>query len=204
MAISSRKGELEKWCPSIDPSSVAFDVDGVCADTMGLFLQILEHDFGIQGIRQEDITCYSLEKCLDVDENIVLEAIRRILDGDYPFELKPIDGAVEVLTRIADVSGKLLFVTARPKTGPVEDWIRDLIPSGTGRIEVVATGAYEAKAGVLLEKKVSHFVEDRLDSCFTLSDAGITPLLLAQPWNRERHPFVEVKTWDELGKLIAI
>ncbi len=195
---------METAGSKIHPSSVAFDVDGVCADTMGLFLKILGHDFGIHGIRREDITCYSLEKCLDVDENVILEAIRKILDGDYPFELEPIEGAVEVLTRIADISGKLLFVTARPNTGPVEDWLRDLIPSGTVEIEVVATGAYEAKAGVLLEKKVSHFVEDRLDSCFTLSDAGITPLLLAQPWNRERHPFVEVKTWNELGKLIAI
>lgn len=179
-------------------------MDGVCADTMGLFLEILKDDFGIDGIRREDITCYSLERCLDIDENVIMEVIGKILEGDYRFELKPVEGAAEILKRIGNTSGKLLFVTARPNAGPIEDWLDNLFQGETPKIEVVATGAYEAKAGVLLKKNVSHFVEDRLDSCFSLSEAGITPLLLAQPWNRERHPFVEVRTWRELEKLIAI
>ena len=188
----------------IDPSALAFDVDGVCADTMGLFLEILRHDFGIDGFSHRDITCYSLEECLDVDPGVIKKAICKILDGDYNFELKPIDGAREILTRVAERSGKLLFVTARPNTGPVERWFRDLLEVESGVVEIVATGAFEAKTDVLLEKKVSFFVEDRLDTCFSIFDQGITPLLMAQPWNRERHPFVEVESWRELGELIDL
>jgi len=49
---------------------------------------------------------------------------------------------------------------------------------------------------------VLYFVEDRLETCFPLSDAGITPVLFKQPWNRKEHPFIEVGTWRELESLI--
>ncbi len=186
----------------IDPAAMAFDVDGVCADTMGLFLEILRNDFGIDGFSHRDISCYSLEKCLDVDPDVIRTAICKILDGDYHYELRPIDGAREVLSRVAERSGKLLFVTARPNTGPVERWFRDLLKIDSGIVEIVATGSFEAKTDVLLNKKVSYFVEDRLDTCFSIFDQGVTPLLMVQPWNREKHPFVEVGSWRELGELI--
>ena len=38
----------------IHPASVAFDIDGVIADTMTLFLDIARDVFHINGIRYED------------------------------------------------------------------------------------------------------------------------------------------------------
>ena len=38
----------------INPSSVAFDIDGVIADTMTLFFDISRDVFHINGIRYED------------------------------------------------------------------------------------------------------------------------------------------------------
>ena len=35
-----------------------------------------------------------------------------------------------------------------------------------------------------------------------LKDAGITPILFKQPWNRESHPFIEVNDWQEMEALI--
>jgi hypothetical protein len=67
---------------------------------------------------------------------------------------------------------------------------------------VVATGTHESKAGVLLEHNISHFVDDRLETCYLLRDAGITPVLFKQPWNRELHPFIEIENWGELEALI--
>ncbi|MEA3280918.1 MAG: haloacid dehalogenase, partial [Thermodesulfobacteriota bacterium] len=62
----------------IDPASVAFDIDGVLADTMTLFLDIAREEYDITGIRHEDITCYMLEKCIDIDEEIIEAIIVRI------------------------------------------------------------------------------------------------------------------------------
>ena len=40
----------------IDPTSVAFDIDGVIADTMALFLDIARKEYRVNGICYEDMT----------------------------------------------------------------------------------------------------------------------------------------------------
>ncbi|MBT8375189.1 MAG: haloacid dehalogenase [Deltaproteobacteria bacterium] len=186
----------------IDPKSLAFDIDGVFADTMTLFLDIARDEYNINSIKYEDITNYMLEECLDIDTKTINEIIIRIMDGSHAAELKPLDGAVEVLTKIGRDHGALLFVTARPYIGQIQDWILKLLPLEPELIEIVATGNFEDKADVILSRGYSCFVEDRLDTCFLLKDAGIIPVLFKQPWNRGSHPFLEVDTWSELESMI--
>ena len=186
----------------IDSKSLAFDIDGVFADTMTLFLDIARDEYNINSIKYEDITNYMLEECIDIDTKTINEIIIRIMDGSYAAELKPLDGAVEVLTRIGRNHGALLFVTARPYIGHIQDWILKLLPLESELIDLVATGSFEDKADVILSKGYSCFVEDRLDTCFLLKDAGINPVLFKQPWNRGSHPFLEVDTWSELESMI--
>jgi 5'(3')-deoxyribonucleotidase len=193
---------LFKVKKKIDPASIAFDVDGVIADTMRLFLDIARDEFHVNGVNYEDITCYSLVDCLDMDPNIIDAVVARILDGHYRVTLKPIAGAREVLARLGNGYGPILFVTARPHLGPIDDWMLDLLPLDKASIEMIATGTSEAKTDVLLDRKISCFVEDRLETCFALQPVGITPVLFKQPWNRKPHPFVEVNSWKELGALI--
>jgi 5'(3')-deoxyribonucleotidase len=187
---------------SIQPSSIAFDIDGVIADTMTLFLDIARDEFDITGIRYEDIRCYNLVDCIDLDHEVIDHIITRILEGGYRPLLKPIPGSAAVLSRLARQSGPVLFVTARPRIGPVGEFLNSILPGDSGTVDIVATGSFEAKTDVLLRRNISHFVEDRLETCFTLKDAGITPLLFAQPWNRQPHPFAEVSSWEEIEKLI--
>jgi uncharacterized protein len=186
----------------IDPCSVAFDIDGVIADTMSLFLEIARDEFDVNGIRYEDITCYNLTDCIPMDPVIIDSIVERILNGDYTAPLRPIDGASEVITRIGRHRRPLLFVTARPYLGPIRDWICELLPMDAESILVVPTGSFENKAEVLLQQNISFFVEDRLDTCYHLKDAGVAPILFKQPWNREPHPFLEVGTWKELEALL--
>ena len=185
----------------IDPATVAFDIDSVYADTMSLFLDIAANEYQIFGIRYEDLTTYNLEECIKVDPAILRAILSRILDGRYSTPLKPIDGAPEVITRLGAYHRPILFVTARPYPGPIEQWLKETLPLEESAIEVVTTGSYEGKVDVLLEKGVSYFVEDRLETCFSLHDVGVTPILFKQPWNRMNHPFVEVANWHELESL---
>ncbi len=186
----------------INPSSVAFDVDGVFADTMTLFLDIAHNEYGINWIRPEDITCYSIEDCLDIDKNIIENILSKILDGSYDMALQPIAGAPAVLTKLGKSQRRLLFVTARPYLGPIYDWMLSILPLKPDSIEIITTGTFKGKPDVLLRKNITYFVEDRLETCFQLKEAGITPVLFKQPWNRESHPFVEVETWGDLEELI--
>ena len=77
-------------------------------------------------------------------------------------------------------------------------WIGKTLRLDPASFEIIATGSHEAKAGILKERKILYFVEDRLETCFVLQDAGVQPVLFKQPWNREPHPFEEVGSWDEL------
>ncbi len=186
----------------IDPASVAFDVDGVIADTMTLFLDIARDEFDVSGIRYEDMTCYALEECLDIDPAVIRAILVRILAGSYSAPLKPMAGAAEVLTRLIRYRNPLLFVTARTGPGPMREWFRKLLPVHPGAFRVIATGTFEAKTDVLQKHGIRYFVEDRLETCFKIKAAGIEPVVYSQPWNREHHPFMEVQNWSELELLI--
>ena len=96
----------------------------------------------------------------------------------------------------------MLFVTAR--TGPelMARWLPETLGVDTGAVDIVATGSFDDKLAVLKQRHVDYFVEDRLETCFTLKQGGVTPILYRQPWNRGQHPFAEVGTWRELEALI--
>lgn len=189
--------------PAIDPALLAFDVDSVVADTMGLFVDIARDEHRIDALRYEDITCYNLQECLDwIAPEVIDQIIARILNGGYRVTLRPIEGAVDVLTRIGEQCGSVLFVTARPYRGPIGQWLEEQLPLPPESIDIVTTGDFEAKAEILHTRGMTHFVEDRLETCFALERVGITPILFRQPWNRQPHPFVEVGSWHELAQLV--
>ena len=186
----------------IDPSDLAFDIDGVCADTMTLFLDIARQEFNIRGIHYEDITCYNLEDCVDMDVDVIADIVQRLIDGRDIDALKPMAGAPEVLARLGMIHNPLLFVTARSNPDPIHKWMTEMLSIEPASIEIIATGSFDAKVDVLLKRNISNFVEDRLETCFSLQEAGVTPILFKQPWNRQPHPFVEVSDWKELELLI--
>jgi 5'(3')-deoxyribonucleotidase len=186
----------------INPATVAFDFDGVIADTMSLFLDIARSEYSIEWIDYEDITCYSIADCVDIEPEIVLEISSKIVNGDYRHPLKIYEGASGVLSRLAGCHNPILFVTARPHPGPLGDWVRENVFLDSRQVEVVATGSFEDKAAVLVEKKITHFVEDRLETCVAIHESGIVPVLFKQPWNRQPHRFLEVGNWTELARLI--
>lgn len=79
-----------------------------------------------------------------------------------------------------------------------------MLPEISCPIEVVATGALEAKAAVLKKQGIRFFVEDSLEVCFALQEEQITPILFCQPWNRSAHPFQEVRHWNDIKALIDL
>lgn len=185
----------------IDPRHLAFDIDGVVANTMQLFIDIGKEVYGIHHVRYEQISVYDLQQCLDLDPAIIQAIVNRITDGDYPCELVPIPGAVAVLKRLGAL-GTIRMVTARPHLGPIEAWMATLLGRDNGAVKITATGSFDAKPDVLQSQKITHFVDDRLDTCFLLQERHITPILFAQPWNRRPHPFLEVDGWAQLERLI--
>ncbi len=187
----------------VDPARLAFDLDGVFADTMHLFLDIARQEFRVNGIRYEDITCYDLGQCIEMDPAIMEKILVQILEGSHTLPLKPMDQAPGVISRILR-RHPVLIVTARTDPEPVKKWVQGVLGLQADGVEIVATGTYDKKAEVLLKRKIDYFVEDRLETCFALKAAGITPIVYRQPWNRAPHPFWEVDSWEALQMLIDL
>jgi len=185
----------------VRPDRIAFDVDGVVADTFRVFVDTARREFGCD-FAYEDITEYDFRTVIDIDETVAQSIVQRILDDPIGCGIRPIPGAMEVLARLAG-EAPLLFVTARPDGKAIREWIlHHLGGVPEDRVRVEATGTGENKRPILLDRGVRFFVEDCLETGFLLEPHPITPIIFDQPWNRKPHPFPVVRAWDQIADMI--
>ncbi len=178
----------------IRPRELAFDIDGVIADTFRSFVEMARNDYGIE-IEYDAITEYDFRKVVDIDDAVSDEIIRKILEDPLGMGIKPIAGAKGVLNRLLEM-GSVLFVTARPEKDAIMVWLRQTMGfPNVGTVCLEATGNHLEKLPVLLNYGVKYFVEDRLDTCYLIHERDITPIVFEQPWNRKPHPFQTVTDW---------
>lgn len=189
---------------TIEPSDLAFDIDGVVADTMAVFVKLAHERYGFTWLAKEDLRRYDLHACLDIAPGIVDELICATLDDEHTRQIPPMSGAPELLTELARY-GPLRFVTARIWPESIVRWLHETLTDvDSSRIHVFATGHPDAKFRILRELKVRYFLEDRVETCEYLSQNGIQPLLFDQPWNRvpEADAFPRIPDWARLGDLV--
>lgn len=190
----------------VSPSELAFDIDGVVADTMSVFIQLARERYGFSRLSKDDLTCYDLHRCLDLDPEVLKDLIRLTLSDEHTREIPPIAGAPEFLSSFSRYA-PLRFITARILPDSITEWLYATLPDVDPlRIHVIASGAPEAKVGILEELGVRYFVEDRIETCRQLKQAGIQPFLFDQPWNR-REPvdgFVRIRNWDQLKEWVLL
>jgi uncharacterized HAD superfamily protein len=190
------------FIPTIKPQEIAFDIDGVVADTFRYFVNTAQTQYGYT-FDYEDITEYDFRKVIEIEDSVWETIIKRLLDNPVHCGIKPITGAVDVLTRLARKAPSLLFITARPTSEAIREWLlRQLQGVPDEKINLQATGAGANKREALLEHRVSFFVEDCLETGFMLENDGIIPIIYDQPWNRKPHPFPTVTSWKELEIMI--
>ena len=185
----------------ISPKEIAFDIDGVVADTFRVFVDRARDEYGYQ-FHYEDITEYDFRQVVDIDEEISEQIIRSLMNHPIENHIKPIEGAVALLTKLSSAS-PLLFVTARPHKAPILNWVCSQLSNvDVDLIRLEATNTHREKIPILLENGIRYFVEDRLDTCYLLEEVSIVPIVYQQPWNRRPHHFPEVKSWDEISTMI--
>jgi hypothetical protein len=187
---------------SIQPNEIAFDVDGVVADTFRYFVRSARNQYGC-AFDYEDITEYDFRKVIDIEDATSEAIIQRALEDPIHCGIEPLPGAVSSLTRLAG-KAPLLFVTARPEPDAILAWLLHYLEDvPEGKIRLEATGTGENKPAVLKAYNVAYFVEDCLETGFLLEKAPVTPIIFEQPWNRKPHPFPRVSTWNQLSSMVA-
>ncbi len=185
----------------IDPRMLAFDIDGVVADTAGAFLRMAAADYGVDHLVVDDIREFEVEDCLDMDPAAIREIFRRLMDDPLGEELQPMPGAMDVLEDLAR-QADLSFVTARPSRQPILDWLETHLSSRAfGRVRLVATGEHDNKADHLRQLGVRFFIDDRAATCTALARQGFSPIVFEQPWNRGQHALPVVDSWPAIHGL---
>lgn len=185
----------------IQPSSIGFDFDGVIADIGEAFIRLACDDHNYCSIRLEDINSFQVESCLNIPLEIVGKIFDDILQDSLGTGLKPIAGALETLTRL-NVISDVIVITARPELQPVQDWFDHFYPSNSGnRIRLVATGDHDNKEDFIRDYGLHHFIDDRAKTCLQLAEAGLSPIVYTQPWNRDQHNLPAVRDWEEIAGL---
>lgn len=188
----------------ISPADLAFDIDGVVADTMAMFVTLARERYGLVHLTKDHIACYDLHRCLNLDSGIVNDLICLTLDDEHTLQIPPVPGAPKVLNELAR-HGPLRFVTARIWPESITQWLHATLPDVPfDRIEVIATGAPESKLQILKNMDIKFFVEDRLETCELLAQGGVQPLLFDQPWNRtpQAESFPRVQSWSQLSEWV--
>jgi uncharacterized protein len=185
----------------VRPEEIAFDVDGVFADTFRTFVDTARRDYGCS-FSYEEITEYDFRTVVEIEERASEAIIARMLEDPIGSGIEPLPGAVDVLTRLAAIA-PLLFVTARPEETAIRGWIRHYLPGvPEDAVRVVATGTGENKRSVLLDHGVACFVEDCLETGFLIEPYRVRPVIFDQPWNRKPHPFHVVKSWRQIDAML--
>lgn len=188
----------------IHPRELAYDIDGVVADTMAVFVQLARDRYGVNGLRKDDLRQYDLHQCVPLDREAVDELICLTLDDEHTGRVPAMPGAPELLSELA-AHGPLRFVTARIWPESIVRWLHANLPGVAGsQIQVIATGDPEAKLMVLRELGVRYFLEDRLETCELLARDGIQPLLFDQPWNRRPTVFPRISDWFDLRQRLYV
>jgi uncharacterized HAD superfamily protein len=185
----------------INPALIGFDIDGVVADTGGAFIRIAGEEYGIHSITLDDITSFEVIDCLDVDQGIIEEIFSRLLDQPLIAGLQPMEDAIPVLHRFAEAA-PLTFVTARPHAEPISRWLKHFLqPTTYEKTRLVAMGEHNNKTSYIKDLGLKYFVDDRLQTCQTLANEGITSLVYSQPWNKNGHNLPTVDDWQDIKAL---
>lgn len=186
----------------VTPAEIGFDFDGVIADIAEAFLRIACQEHGYCSYTAEDITSFRVEQCLKMPLALVERIFNDILLDSLATGLKPMPGMREVVSQLADHS-PVTIITARPQAQPVADWLDHFLPAETcARINLIAMGDHDGKIDYIRDQGLNTFVDDRTRTCRMLYDADITPIVFSQPWNRNRHPFQAVESWQDIRSMV--
>lgn len=182
---------------TIPLQTLGFDIDCVVADTMEAFIRLAKEEYKIE-VRPEQITRFNVEQCLDIDETIVQHIFHKLMIDPIGHKMQLLPGAKSVLQKIQQ-HAPLNFITARPDKAPIVAWLeKELGTNTTANMHIIAMGDHDGKKEHIQELGISHFIDDRFETCKHLDKENITAIVYDQPWNRGRHTLPIVRDWQDI------
>ena len=167
-----------------------FDFDCTIVNSIDLYTKIAK-ELGFPELICTDLTIYKIELCSHLSAEQVGKIIS-MAEEVYELEYKPYFHAVKTLVDF----GLPPIVSARKKNPTL--WMEKYFPGSDNFYPVGSNDKVQA----LMDLGIEYFFDDRLETCFELAEAGITPIVYNQPWNQANHPFETVDNWYDIGDIL--
>jgi len=182
-------------------TTIAFDLDGVIADSLQAYLDHFNKRYGVR-LSKSKITTYRLEELPGLDTQKLLETLEVVFSDLY--RILPIPGSIECLERYCRVVGKVPIISHRfGKNGiaGAKNWLDRYL-----REKYTLTIADpKRKVEIVRERNYFGMVEDNPDTALRVAEAGILSIVFHTPYNQSvKHPnIVRVYDWSGLEKVLT-
>jgi uncharacterized HAD superfamily protein len=178
---------------------IGIDIDGVIVDFGSVILPTLSKVCA-RPVVYQDLCSWDLGRALNIDEKIMADTWKQILDSDLLRHAPPIKGAIEGLSRLN--KHEIWLVTSRQMS------MQNLTLSWLHENKVSYNHLVFNRFGDkhLVGPTFDVFVEDFIEEANTIAKAGISTILFDQPWNKtSKLPknLKRVYEWNTILKLIS-
>lgn len=181
--------------------TIGIDIDDTITDTFYHLMPAVAEYFNkdIEYLKENKISYTSLTPKMKEKE---LEFARKYFDKLIPLTpIKP--HAAEYIRKIKKLGHKIIIITARNSLfykDPYKTSSEYLKSHNVEFDELICTFD---KAGICKEQNVNIFIDDSINQCNKVKDAGIKPLLFASPINEHNQEHHKVYSWEDVYNYIA-
>ena len=156
---------------------IGIDIDGVIVDFGSVILPLLS-EVCARPVMYQDLCSWDLSKALNIDEEIMANTWKQILDSDLLRHAPPIKGAIEGLSVLS--KHEIWLVTSRSVSmqNLTSSWLHDNKVSYNQLVFDRLGNKH------LVGPTFDVFVEDFIEEAYTIAEAGISTILFDQPWNK--------------------
>lgn len=180
---------------------VAFDLDGVVADSLQAYLDYFDEKFGIR-LPKSKVTKWRLDKVSGLNMQKILGTFE-VVFGD-PNRVAPIPGSIECLEKYYKTVGKVPIISHRFGKNGVKGARRWLNKHLKNKYTLIISDP-EKKIEIMKKKKYFGLVEDNPTTALKVAEAGFLSIIFHAPYNQSvKHPnIIRVYNWSGLEMLLT-
>lgn len=181
--------------------TIAVDVDGVLAEQVPPVLESVREEYGVETVK-EDVRTWA-EDIPDSDSNVKIEIETRLEQPEFVRSMPPVEGAVDVMRRLASDGHRLVVATARDEvaTEATEEWL-DHHGIPFDEIRHVENGEKQTLGADVL-------IDDYPGNVPSFVESGGVGILFEQPWNRDfddpvsgNDTFYRARDWEAVYSIV--
>ena len=187
---------------------IAFDCDDVLLDFIGTFARFHNEFYGTN-LKRDDFDSYSFSKALEISFQESKIKIGEFFETSHFENAMPMEGSVEVLSKLKEDGNDLYVVTSRDKAikSKTENWIgknfQNLFSGIYFAKSIYTNPSMQNKASICREIGAETFVEDNPEHLSDFNN-GARILLYDAPWNRKhkQENAMRVYSWTDIEKYL--